>query len=182
MVLFSDVELKYVDTKPKLDFVDIDLTWNYLAVATNNILYLSGFIENNLNEHQRIAFECNISKVRCSAKYCLVLLTSGILYKVEISSKKTTELNSIMLSNEPIAKKKNMFNDVITKNMNEIITKIASGRTMSVALSNLNNLYNIPTKIFNFPSHVKVKKICCGNEHCLILTTNGDVYAFGSSS
>lgn len=33
--------------------------------------------------------------------------------------------------------------------------------------------------IHEFPSHQKIKKICSGLEHLIILTTNGDLYSFG---
>lgn len=186
--IFTETSLEYVSSNDsEHECFDICSTWNYLAFAADNILNLNGFVKDKINENDRITFECNIKKISCSEKYCLVLLTSGILYKVEISSLTTIELNSIMLSSEPVRKKKSIFGESfvgsnLNRNSNEIITHIASGRTMSIALSNSNVLYNIPSNIFTFPLHVKVKKICCGNEHCLILTTNGDIYAFGSSS
>lgn len=185
---FPEARIEYVSTTgSEFESFAVSCTWNYLAFAADNVLNLSGFIENQLGQSRRITFECNVKAVASSEKYCLVLLTSGVLYKVEINSLKTTELNRLMIGSEPAPKKKSIFGSASSQNsMNrssdEKITRIASGRTMSVALSNLNVLYNIPSKTFTFAPHVKIKKMCCGNEHCLILTTNGDVYAFGSSS
>lgn len=76
------------------------------------------------------------------------------------------------------AQRENIENEM----KDEFFTHCASGRSFSVAITNKNSVYNIPLKIFTFPSHVRIKKITCGNEHCLILTANGDLYAFGSSS
>lgn len=138
-----------------------------------------------------IPFECSIRDVSCGEKFCLILLKSGIVYKLNVRTLETTEINPIIFTQreQAIVERKSIFGAVMVgqdismnKHDDEIITHIASGRTLSVAVSNLNAIYNIPLKIYTFPSHVKIKKICCGNEHCLILSANGDVYAFGSSS
>lgn len=172
--------------------IKIQCAWNYLAFSIDNVLNISGFVCSEFEQVRSVPFECSIRDISCGEKFVLVLLKSGIVYKLNVRTLETTEINSIILTqrDQTIAvERKSIFGAVMAgqdfsmnKQNDEIITHIASGRTLSVAVSNLNAVYNIPLKIFTFPMHVKIKKICCGNEHCLILTTNGDVYAFGSSS
>lgn len=171
--------------------LSIQCTWNYLAFSIDNMLNISGYICSEFKQIRSIPFECSIRDISCCKKFCLVLLKSGIVYKLNVRTLETTEINSIIISQRDLAitEKKSIFGAVtgglefsMSKQNDEIITHIASGRTLSIVVSNLNAVYNVPLKIFTFPSHVKIKKICCGNEHCLMLTTNGDVYAFGSST
>lgn len=162
--------------------------WNYLVYSIDNVVYLSGFVSDQIRS---VPFECSIRDISCGEKFCLVLLQSGIAYKLNIRTLETVAINPIIISqrNSAIIERKSIFGAAksgqefsLNRQNDEIITHIAAGRTLSIALSNIGAVYNIPSKIFTFLSHVKVEKICCGNEHCLILTTNGDVYAFGSSS
>lgn len=171
--------------------VKIQCTWNYLVFSIDNVLNISGYVCSEFDQVRSVPFECSIRDITCSERFCLVLLKSGIVYKLNVRTLETTEINSIIFTQRDpaIVEKKSIFGAVMggqdfstNKQNDEVVTHIASGRTLSIAVSNLNAIYNIPLKIFTFPSHVKIKKICCGNEHCLILTTNGDVHAFGSSS
>lgn len=161
-----------------------------MAFSINNLLYVCGFINENFQLTHKIPFESNIQDISCNEKYCLVLLNNGILYKLNIQTLEINEINSLIINRtDALPEKKNIFGQLsvdqensLNKENDEIVTHIASGRSFSIAITNKNTVYNIPVKIFNFPTHVKIKKISCGNEHCLMLTSNGDIYAFGSSS
>lgn len=162
-------------------------TWNCVIVAIENILSFHGFVESEISNWRRLPFECGIADIACTENYCMVLLSSGTLYKVSLKSLETIEITSLIVkSDDPIPRKRSIFtanNSISTSLRNEErITHVAAGRTICALVTSSGNVYNIPSKIFTFPSHVKVKKICCGIEHCLILTTNGDVYGFGASS
>lgn len=166
--------------------------WSYFAYAIENILYLSGFIDGKSNQWRQIQFEHEIKDISGTENICLVLLTTGIAYKLNSETLQPMEINSLIIQ-RPTISETNIDNSIfgisneskdnkINNMIDEFITHIASGRSFSIVITNKNNVYNLPLKIFTFPSHVKIKKISCGNEHCLILTTNGDLYAFGSSS
>lgn len=119
-------------------------------------------------------------------------MTIGTAYKINCRNFEVCEINSIIIQRSSLGdnvKTSPIFGKFSAKHENELnerkdeyITHIATGRSLSVIVTNKNNIYNMPLKIYTFPSHVKIKKICCGNEHCLILTSNGDLYAFGSST
>lgn len=171
--------------------IKMQCTWNYLVFTIDNVLNICGHVSSEFGQTRSVPFECSIRDVSCGDKFCLVLLKSGVVYKLNVHTLETTEINLILHTrrDQAIVERKSIFGAVtagedfsMKKPNDEVITHIASGRTLSIAVSNRNAVYNIPLKIFTFPTHVKVKKVCCGNEHCLILTTNGDVYAFGSSS
>lgn len=174
---------------------------------------MSGSLNGQINQEHHFPFEYPIKDVACAETFCLVLLDTGLGYKIDCRTFEITELNSLILqrcsptnnhtddddgngnggcSNSGGSKIKiGKFSSVnfsvqqqnqLNENRDEFITHIAAGRSLTVILTNKNNVYNMPLKIYAFPAHVKIKKISCGNEHCLILTRNGDLYAFGSST
>lgn len=167
----------------------ISNAWHYTALAIDSILCLAGYLNGCSSQTKRIPFEFTIQKLATNENICLVLLSTGILYKVNIGTLEITEINNLIIKRDDYMTRANIFGDFSAAQENqrnsendEIITHIASGRSFSVAVSSKNTIYQLPLKIHTFPNHIKIKKICCGNEHCLILTTNGDVYGFGSSS
>lgn len=165
-----------------------------------------------INQDHRIPFEYPIKDIACTEQYCIVLLNIGTVYKIDRNTFEINEINSLILqrgstttdhddddnvgssnssggtstkvkmdkfsSTNFSAQKQNQFNE----NRDEFITHIAAGRSLTVFITNKNNVYNMPMKIYTFATHVKIKKVTCGNEHCLILTRNGDLYVFGSST
>lgn len=161
--------------------------------AINNILIFRGCINGIKNSIKRIPFEHTIKCISNNENFGLVLLSTGLLYKIHLNTFDLTELNSIViqksLPSDYTEKKSSIFglpsacHDNIFNEMNdEFFTHISSGRSFTIVITNKNSVYNLPMKIYTFASHIRIKKISCGNEHCLILTTNGDLYAFGSSS
>lgn len=185
--------------------------WNYCAIANDCELYVSGCLNGQINQEHHFPFEYPIKDVACAEKFCLVLLNTGLAYKIDCHTFDINEINSLILqrcsttnndgdtdadvddcngcsgSKVKMGKFSSMNYSVqqqnqLNENRDEFITHIAAGRSSSVIITNKNNVYNMPLKIYTFPAHVKIKKVSCGNEHCLILTRNGDLYAFGSST
>lgn len=166
--------------------------WNYCAYANGSDLFIGGCLNAKIAARRHFPFEYDIKDVACAETYCLVLLTIGTAYKINCNNFDISEINATIIQRSSLGdevKTSPIFGEFSAKHENELnerkdefITHIAAGRTFSVAITNKNNVYNMPMKIHTFPSHVKIKKISCGNEHCLILTTNGDLYAFGSST
>lgn len=185
--------------------------WSYCAVAIDCELYISGCLNGQSNQEHCFPFEYAIRDIACAEQFCLVLLDIGTAYKIDCNTFEINQINSLILQRCPTASnaddddrgaggsgggsssgskigkfpstnfnfhKQNQFNE----NRDEFITHIAAGRALSVIVTNKNNVYNMPLKIYTFAAHEKIKKISCGNEHCLILTRNGDLYAFGSST
>lgn len=156
-------------------------------MAIENQLYLSGFLSAQSNQLCHIHFEHTIKSISGTNKLCTVLLENGIAYKIDLSLSQPhpIELNLMLIKPSNTIRPKAIFglsNNIEPNVDKEFITHFASGRSFSIAITNKNVVYNVPMKIFTFPMHIKIWKICCGNEHCLILTTNGDLYSFGSSS
>lgn len=131
-------------------------------------------------------FDQKITNITGNDKYCLILLENGEVYRYSLSDDKLEWLQFLSVENDELHQvpppRKKMFsnNSAESKKSDEFITDICCGETMSIAVTNKNTLYSIPSKIHQFPSHVKVKKMVCGIEHTLVLTTNGDIFAFGS--
>lgn len=189
---FLSLELKLESITSKSNKIHIKSVWNYCAYASGSDLYICGCMNDKIAEERHFPFEYDIKDIACAENYCLVLLTIGTAYKINCQHFEMCEINSTIiqrsslgddLKTSPIfgkfsAKHENELND----KKDEFITHIAVGRSFSVIITNKNNVYNMPLKIYTFPPHVKIKKVVCGNEHCLILTSNGDLYAFGSST
>ncbi|XP_055321778.1 probable E3 ubiquitin-protein ligase HERC3 isoform X2 [Sitodiplosis mosellana] len=163
----------------------IKCLWNYCAYANGSDVYICGFLNGETFQERRFPFEYPIQDVACTDRFCLVLLSIGTVYKIDCQTFKVTEINSTIIqrsshSNEMSTSKifgkfsAQLEND-LNESKDEFITHITAGRSLSVVITNKNNVYNMPLKIYTFPAHVKIKKVCCGNEHCLILTTNGDL-------
>lgn len=124
-------------------------------------------------------FDDLITKVQANSKYCLVLLESGDVYKIVISSFQKEKLNFISVE-KPKPKPKSVFVMPRTSEEPERVTDVACGELICVAVTNYNSIYNIPNKTIQLERHEKVRKICCGAEHAMLLTENGDVYTWGN--
>lgn len=164
-------------------------SWDYNAIACGRKLYLSGCINGTIVRSKEIEFQDEIKQVATNETFCLVLLEVGSVFKVKLSTFEVSNLDGIIRSKhvrpEAANKRTNIFSNSgegSSSKIGEKITHIATGRSMTVMITNENHVFNVPLRIMTFSKHTKVKKVCCGNEHCLILTTNGDIYAFGSSS
>lgn len=188
--LFSELHLDSSTTQANTKI--IRSLWNYCVYTNGSSVYFCGCINGESNQERRLSFEYPIKDVACAESFCLVLLDTGTAYKINCRTFETTEINSTILQRSTPdydAKGSKIFGNFSAHNENELnsrldeyITHIAAGRSFSIVVTNKNNVYNLPLKIYTFPTHVKIKKISCGNEHCLILTSNGDLYGFGNSS
>lgn len=170
--------------------------WNYCAYVDGSNLYMCGYLNGEFNQRRRFPFEYAIKDVACAEHFCLVLLDIGIAYRINCQTFDVNEINSTIIQRSTLGGESNVSRNAqdifghfsaqhenqLNSYKDEFITHIAVGRSLSIVVTNKNNVYNMPLKIFTFPAHVKIKKVACGNEHCLILTSNGDLYAFGSSS
>lgn len=190
----SELTLESVAPK-QINKIHLKCLWNYFVYANGNELYICGYLNGNCYQERRFPFEYPIKDLACTENVCIVLLNIGIAYKIDCQTLDVNDLNPKIIQRSsthidaPVniskifGKFSTQVTDVRKESENEeFITHIAAGRSLSIVITNKNNVYNMPLKIYTFPAHVKIEKVCCGNEHCLILTTNGDLYAFGSSS
>lgn len=139
-----------------------------------------------LNSSFQFEFDVIILKVTGNDRYCLVLLANGDTWKLCIQTLEVKLFKFLIIENETQRKRQPIFlsteDHAKVDHLNEeIVTDIGCCQTFSVALTSKNNLYVIPSKIYSFTRNIRVIKICCGIEHCMLLTANGDVYVFGSS-
>lgn len=151
-------------------------SWSVNVLAMSKQLLLSGCLKGAAGQTQKLTFSDEIKAISCNDSFCLILLANGNCYKFLFDSADLCELNFTGVDRE------GSLTATDIKSSADVIEHIACGHTFSVAVTNANVVYNIPSRIFEFPKHVKVKKVCCGAEHAVLLTTNGDVYSWGSSS
>ncbi|XP_063705593.1 E3 ubiquitin-protein ligase HERC2 [Culicoides brevitarsis] len=165
---------------------DIAVTVNYSAIAVDSKLFIStiDLKENVISDEKPLltktfSFDSLISKVSANTSYCLILLENGDLFQIMIGTFEKRQISCLNVEVTP--EKKSIFveNRNSVRNLEKIVD-IACGETVCVAVTNLNAVYNIPNLTFNFPKHTKIRKICCGNEHSMILTANGDVFTWGT--
>lgn len=158
------------DSKTSINFCS---SWSVNCLAISKHLLLSGHLKGIVGQSQKLTFSDDIAAISCNDSFCLILLITGNCYKLPFDTVELSELNFIGVDGS---------GSVSNKKSNTAVQHIVCGHTFSVAVTNTNVVYNIPSRIHEFPKHVKVKKVSCGAEHALILTTNGDVYSWGSSS
>lgn len=135
-------------------------------------------------QNEKLNFNDTIIKISGNDNFCLVLLKNYELWKFVVKTRELVKLN-FLIATQCMLKRKSIFPDEIENECEtnaEVILDICCGHTFSVAVTSQNAIYNIPTKIHTFPKHLKLVKVACGAEHALLLTSNGDVYAFGSAS
>ncbi|XP_050079447.1 probable E3 ubiquitin-protein ligase HERC3 [Anopheles maculipalpis] len=121
-----------------------------------------------MSDHKTIEFDTNISSLAANSKHCLVLLSNGELLKYNCSIETVVPVNFLGIENDDKMKTKKCH-----------ITHLACGECVSVACTSSNGVYNIPNHTITLPQHVRIRKVATGFEHCLLLTTNGDVYSWG---
>lgn len=120
--------------------IKIQCTWNYLVFSIDNVLNISGYVCSETEQVRSVPFECSIRDISCGERFCMVLLKSGIVYKLNVTTLETTEINSIIFTQRDptaIVEKKSIFGAVTggqdfstNKQNDEVITHIASGRTL----------------------------------------------------
>ncbi|XP_019528473.3 E3 ISG15--protein ligase HERC5 [Aedes albopictus] len=143
----------------------IELTATHALVATGSSLLAFSCI--NETSHT-VDAGSRIVQLSANNWYCLILLENGHLLKYDIYSQQTNKLDFLTVENSPETES------------TETITHIACGEKVSVAVTSPGKfVFNIPSKTFTFPKHVRIRKIAVGLEHCLLLTGNGDVYSWG---
>lgn len=148
-------------------------SWSVNCLAISKHLLLSGHLKGTSGQSETLTFSDDIAAISCNDSFCLILLKTGHCYKLPFDTVELSELNFIGVDDN---------SSLSNEKSNNVVQHISCGHTFSVAVTNANVVYNIPSRIYEFPKHVKVKKVSCGAEHAMILTTNGDVYSWGSSS
>uniref|UniRef100_A0A182QBR2 Uncharacterized protein n=1 Tax=Anopheles farauti TaxID=69004 RepID=A0A182QBR2_9DIPT len=136
----------------------------YSYIAHEQTLHIFSILT---DEHKTVSFENQITSIAANSKFCLVLLTSGQLLKYDpvADGSVTIDFLGIESNNEKEAK--------------ETITHLTCGECVTLACTSANGVYNIPNHTTTLPKHVRIRKVAAGFEHCLLLTTNGDVYSWG---
>lgn len=112
------------------------------------------------NHHNSLEFKDAVKKNCATNEICWILLMDGSIYSYDFIK---SDLQKFP-------------NDQTTVDI-ELTQKSLYG------ISRNNQLYQYShgdqVVIYDFPKHQKIKKMVTGDEHCLILTSNGDIYSFG---
>ncbi|XP_053697522.1 probable E3 ubiquitin-protein ligase HERC3 [Sabethes cyaneus] len=144
----------------------LEMTGTHAVWTDGGHLYAKS---SRINETYKAGFEGRIAQISANTKHCLVLTENGDLFRYHFNSKQTDCLELTEESADSECEK---------------ITHIACGNDISVAITNRNAVFNIPQPqpIFSFPRHVRIAQVVVGFAHCLVLTSNGEVYSWGSGA
>jgi alpha-tubulin suppressor-like RCC1 family protein len=112
-------------------------------------------------------FKNQIKQIQLNNEFFVVLESNGDIHKYDFKDEMLRKLNFLSVETQSEIKS------------TEHITFVATGETINVATTSANSIFNIPNKIFELKKHEKIKKVCCGMEHALLLTSNGDVFSWG---
>lgn len=137
---------------------DIKSSAIYLLTINGNKLEVqSSLIETN---NRVLEFKDLIKKSSCSNEQCWILLRNDKLFCYNFIDSELTEIS---------------FNDAIID--------FSCMCSSLLVVTKENNLVKVTEKeqktVHELPKHQRIKKIVCGNEHCILLTSNGDVFSFG---
>lgn len=155
-------------------------SWTCLAIAKDSNLELQGFCSYAPNNSKLIRMEKTVKSIAICDRYCLILLENGKVYK--ILNENPDQLEEIIFQRtlkSILPHKRNIFGNMKSENALKI-THIACSNNIAVAVSETNEIFNGVTEIHRFPNHVNLKQLVCGAEHALLLTANGDIYAWGN--
>ncbi|XP_037948082.1 RCC1 domain-containing protein 1-like [Teleopsis dalmanni] len=156
----------------------IAASWSYTAFAQENRLFVCGFLTDKPNASVNIIAPDKIKQIAAAEKFCLILLENGKIYKLLAKVEANLEEVKFAATNVAPPQKRTIFGAIKQQTV-ETFTHIACGSNINVAVSNTNGIYSIPSKIHEFPKHIKVKQLVCGFEHAMLLTNMGDIYAWG---
>uniref|UniRef100_A0A8W7M464 Uncharacterized protein n=1 Tax=Anopheles arabiensis TaxID=7173 RepID=A0A8W7M464_ANOAR len=136
----------------------------YSFISHEKTLYIFCFFT---EQRKTITFEADIVSLAINSKHCLVLLANGQLQKYDPLEERLSCVNFLGIELDSINATKGS------------ITHLACGECITIACTSTNAIYNIPNLTTTLPKHVRIRKVVAGFEHCLMLTTNGDVYSWG---
>lgn len=111
------------------------------------------------NKHKSLEFKVNIRKICATNDVCWVLLDGGALSCYDFIGESLKEI--------PL---ENIIDVACTNNFLYCIDDKSQLHQVTAASQN---------KIHEFHKHQKIKKMASGAEHCLLLTSNGDIFSFG---
>lgn len=151
-------------------------SWCCLAVARECSLYLQGFVANCTHTVKSIQIETPIKLLDLCDRFCLVLTENGKVYKIKLGIE--NDLNEIKYQSPHMQQKRNIFGEV--KGSDLQIAHIACGNNIAVAVSTINSVFSGTIEIYQLAKHQRVQQLKCGFEHALLLTSNGDIYAWGN--
>lgn len=142
-----------------------------ISDKTCEIMNIHGFIDNKTHQTKDLIFNKNrnIKEIAVSENKSLFLCDDGTIFTINNNNSSIYEIQTIPDFVNTEQNEKDVLNDSITK--------IAVGSRITCATSNLGYVFCIPSKINN--KIQSIKDVCCGAEHCLILTENGLIYSFG---
>lgn len=156
---------KISNASPKEECL-LEITSTHALLATGRQLFSYSVVTED-NNQQTLAH--NVVSISASNWHCLVLLENGDLFRYDIHPNRLRKLDFLNVE-QP--------SDVPNDDP-ETITMIACGDQVSLAVTSTKSVFNIPNRTVTFPRHVRISKIAAGLEHCMLLTTNGDVYSLG---
>ncbi|CRK92458.1 CLUMA_CG006020, isoform A [Clunio marinus] len=147
----------------KQDKIEIFSTAFCELLIRSNILIIKSSLKNNQNK--TLDFNDIITKISSTNENCWILLANETLFNYDF-----IELNLREIS--------------IQKEKNQKITSMCASQNGLYYIINKTSLHEIKNdntqkKLHEFASHQRIKKISCGMEHCVLLTSNGDVFSFG---
>lgn len=143
------------------DVTEITATAIYELTTTTNKLNIKSSL---LKDKKRtLEFKDTIREVCATNEICWILLTGGSLHVYDFVESTLKEIQ-------------------MSENF-ETITSISCTYKHLYVITSGNQLIQITTfeqkKLYAFPRHQKIKKMAAGAEHCLLMTSNGDVFSIG---
>lgn len=131
-----------------------------MTTATNKVEIKSSLLS---DKRKTLEFKEAVREVCATNVTCWILLTGGSIHVYDFVE---STLEEIQMSDNC-----------------EKIASIACTYKQLYVVTSGNQLYQISTsdqkKLHDFPKHQRIKKMVSGAEHCVLLTSNGDIFSVG---
>lgn len=154
--------------------ISVSCSWSIMSVATDKSLTVMGFIGNRSRANQQISLANNCTAVDVSSclHRTLIAGNTGKCYEYKADTDTLRQLVGFTTT-EPSSE------EAGCSEVDPII-KVRCSDYCNLALSKSGKVFSIPSLV-SHPGLV-VTDVSCGNEHCVLLTTSGTVYTWGSGS
>lgn len=156
--------------------VSVIFSWSYfLLINDAGEAYLVGYLDGKSNQILKLIPPDKgfIVEAACGIKNCHLVTKEGNYWLFDKSTRTWKNLNQVLNAERPESS--------IDEDDRIVITKVACGNNVNLAVDNLGSLFSVPSRL-DLGARLRVCAVACGKEHSLLLTTEHTVYTWGIGS
>ncbi|XP_039293756.1 PH, RCC1 and FYVE domains-containing protein 1 isoform X2 [Nilaparvata lugens] len=169
---YSFTRIDHISSQVGGVIVSVVFSWSYCLLINNfGEAYLVGHLDGKSNNILKLIPPDNgfIIEAACGINNIHLVSKNGKYWLFDKRARIWKNLNQILNVERPEK----------CEDKQIIVTKVACGTRINLAVDNLGSLFSVPSRL---DLRVLVSAVACGKEHALILTTDSTVYSWGTGS